>query len=65
MALTNGNGTLMTLDFKPEPEFAAELGARIIEDADKLRVFMPDMSARIKFAWAGRTFEIVLSMEDE
>lgn len=55
----------MTYDFKPEPEFAAELGARIIEDADKLRVFMPDMAARIKFAWAGRTFEIVLSMEDE
>lgn len=55
----------MTLDFKPEPEFAAELGARIIEDADKLRVFMPDMEARIKFAWVGRTFEIVLSMEDE
>ena len=59
----------MTYDFKPEPEFAAELGKRIIEDADKLRTFCPDCSARIKFAvrfaWAGRTFEIVLSMEDE
>ena len=55
----------MTLDFKPEPEFAAELGARIIEDADKLRVFMPDMAARIKFDWAGRTFQIVIIMEDE
>lgn len=55
----------MTFDFKPEPEFAAELGARIIEDADKLRVFMPDMVAEIKFAWAGRAFQIVLSMEDE
>ena len=55
----------MTLDFKPEPEFTAELGARIIEDAEKLRVFMPAMAARIKFAWAGRTFEIVLSMEEE
>ena len=55
----------MTLDFKPEPEFAAELGARIIEDAEKLRVFMPDMAARIKFAWAGRTFQVVRSMEDD
>ena len=55
----------MTLDFKPKPDFAAELGARIIEDAEKLRTFCPDCSARIKFAWAGRTFEIVLSMEDE
>lgn len=54
----------MSIELKPEPEFAAELGARIIEDADKLRVFIPDMAARIKFAWAGRTFEIVLSMED-
>jgi hypothetical protein len=55
----------MTYDFKPEPEFADELAARIIEDADKLRTFCPDCSARIKFAWAGRTFEIVLSMEEE
>lgn len=53
------------MELKPEPEFAADLGARIIEDADKLRTFCPDCSARIKFAWAGRTFEIVLSMEDE
>lgn len=26
----------MSIELKPEPEFAAELGARIIEDADKL-----------------------------
>lgn len=55
-------GTPMTLF--SEEVFAKQLGARLIEDADKLRRFMPEHEARIQFTWAGRLYRVVLTMED-
>lgn len=39
---------------------AGGLGWRILEDADKLRLFVPDHIARFRFDYKGQEFEVRL-----
>ncbi len=41
-----------------EDELALYLGKRVIADADKLRLFMPDCFARIPLEWDGHAYEV-------
>lgn len=41
-----------------EDELALYLGKRVLEDADKLRLFMPDCYARFPLEWCGHQFEV-------
>jgi hypothetical protein len=41
-----------------EDELTLYLGKRVLEDADKLRLFMPDCYARFPLEWCGHTFEV-------
>jgi hypothetical protein len=47
----------MRSDFK-EDELALYIGGRILADADKLRLFMPDCFARFPIEWDGYNYEI-------
>lgn len=39
-------------------ELIQYLGRRILDDADKLRLFMPDCYARFPLEWNGQQYEI-------
>jgi hypothetical protein len=41
-----------------EDELTLYLGKRVLEDADKLRLFMPDCYARVPLEWCGHQFEV-------
>lgn len=41
-----------------EDDLALYLGKRILADADKLRLFMPDCFARFPVEWDGHEYEI-------
>jgi hypothetical protein len=41
-------------------EDAELLGWRILEDADKLRLFVPEHIARFRFDYKGQEFEVLL-----
>ena len=41
-----------------EDELTLYLGKRVLEDADKLRLFMPDCYARFPLEWDGHDFEV-------
>ena len=45
-------------DKTTDEDLAQYLGQRIIDDADKLRLFMPDCFARFPLDWRGCSFEI-------
>ena len=47
-----------------EDDLALYLGKRIIADADKLRLFMPDCFARFPLEWCNRNFEIRIILKD-
>lgn len=40
-----------------EDDLALVIGRRILKDADKLRLFMPNCYARFPFEWNGEAFE--------
>lgn len=41
-----------------DEELAAYIGDRVIEDAKKLRLFMPDCFARMPIEWDGHKYEV-------
>jgi hypothetical protein len=41
-----------------EDELTLYLGKRVLEDADKLRLFMPDCYARFPLEWCGYDYEV-------
>lgn len=41
-----------------EEDLAAYIGKRVLADADKLRLFMPDCFARLPIEWDGHEYEI-------
>ena len=41
-----------------EEDLAEYIGRRVLADADKLRLFMPDCFARFPIEWDGHLFEI-------
>lgn len=41
-----------------EEDLAEYLGQRILADADKLRLFVPDCYARFPVAWDGHEYEV-------
>jgi hypothetical protein len=53
------------MQYKERDELVLDLGGRLLDDADKLRLFMPDHCATFWFEWRGETFRIVLNMEEK
>ena len=47
-----------------EEDLAVYLGKRILADAEKLRLFMPDCFARFPLEWCNRNFEIRIILKD-
>lgn len=41
-----------------DEELAAYIGDRVVEDAKKLRLFMPDCFARMPIEWDGHKYEV-------
>lgn len=41
-----------------DEELAAYIGDRVMEDAKKLRLFMPDCFARMPIEWDGHKYEV-------
>ncbi len=41
-----------------EEDLAEYIGRRVLDDADKLRLFMPECFARFPIEWDGHLFEI-------
>lgn len=39
-------------------DLARYIGQRVLDDADKLRLFMPDCFARIPLEWDGHSYEV-------
>lgn len=52
------------MELKNKDELAAELGTRLIEDADKIRLFMPDHAGRFGFKWNGALFQVIVHMDE-
>lgn len=50
---------------KSKEDLAAELGTRLIDDADKIRRFMPDHMVTFWFKWGGKRFEVFARMVEE
>lgn len=46
------------MDNDTKTDLALYLGHRIVADADKLRLFMPDCYARFPIEWDGHLYEI-------
>lgn len=53
------------MEYKERDELVLDLGSRILDDADKLRLFMPDHCATFWFVWRGHNFKILLNMEED
>ena len=43
-----------------EEDLAAYIGKRVLADADKLRLFVPEHIARFRFDYKGQEFEVRL-----
>ena len=52
------------MEYKERDELVLDIGSRILDDADKLRLFMPDHCATFWFVWRGESFRIVMNMEE-
>ena len=48
-----------------EDELADYIGRRVLADADKLRLFMPECFARFPLEWNGAEYEIRISLKRE
>jgi hypothetical protein len=53
------------MEYKDRDKLIIDLGSRLIDDADKLRLFMPDHCAIFWFEWRGKSFKIVMNMEED
>jgi len=47
-----------------EEDLAEYIGRRILDDAEKLRLFMPDCFARFPLDWRDCSFEIRIILKD-
>lgn len=48
-----------------DDEAAEYIGRRVLADADKLRLFVPDCYARFRLRWHGSEFEVCVILKDE
>ena len=56
----------MTHEIKPRADLAADIGDRVIENADSLRLYMDEtFTAKFPFIWAGRRFNVMIEMESD
>jgi hypothetical protein len=53
------------MDLKDRDELAVELGTKVLESADYLRLFMPEYVAKIPCVWCGQTFIITVELSDD
>lgn len=54
----------MTPELKPHDDLATDIGERVIENADSLRLYMDEtFTAKFPFIWAGRRFNVMIEME--
>jgi hypothetical protein len=53
------------MEYKQRDTFAAELGNRLLDDAEKLLLFMPECYCEARITWAKRKFKITIEMEKE
>lgn len=51
-------GTASVRSNVTDEELAAYIGDRVMEDAKKLRLFMPDCFARMPIEWDGHKYEV-------
>ncbi len=47
-----------------EEDLAEYIGKRVLDDADKLRLFMPDFQARFSLDYAGRRFWVRVHLDE-
>lgn len=47
-----------------EEDLAEYIGKRVLDDADKLRLFMPDFQARFLLDYAGRRFWVRVHLDE-
>ena len=56
----------MTPELKPRADLAADIGERVIENADSLRLYMDEtFTAKFPFIWAGRRINVMIEMESD
>ena len=48
-----------------DDEAAEYIGRRVLADADKLRLFVPDCYARFRLRWHGSEFEVCVIRKEE
>lgn len=46
-----------------EDDMALLLGRRLLADADRLRLFMPDCLARLPLEWRGAEYEVLIYLK--
>lgn len=50
-------------EIKKKDELILDLGNRLLDDADKLRLFIPDHIGTFRFLWHGKLFKVQINME--
>jgi hypothetical protein len=54
----------MTPELKPRADLAADIGERVIDTANSLRLYMDEtFTAKFPFIWDGRRFNVMIEME--
>lgn len=55
---------LNVTELKQRQDLAFDIGDRVIENADSLRLYMDEtFTAKFPFIWAGRRFNVMIEME--
>ena len=53
------------MELKDKDELAFDLGNRLLDDADNIRLFMPDHYGKFWFVWRGKRFKVELCMDPD
>lgn len=53
------------MELKDKDELAFDLGNRLLDDADNIRLFMPDHYGKFWFKWRGHHFNVELCMDPD
>lgn len=53
------------MELRHRDELVLEIGTRILDDADKLRAFMPEFTATFPFVWCGSTYRVTIEMTND
>ena len=53
------------MELKDKDKLARDLGNRLLDDADNIRLFMPDHYGKFWFVWRGKRFKVELCMDPE